>query len=346
MSRRVRPLVIVLLLLIILLVFGIFRARSTESFVGGELPSTASSTDLTYAVYRDPETGLYGVRDSTGRVRIAPEWEMLNSVSADRYIAGGRIGRTMLYGMIDLEEKLIIPQVCRSINSLGYGVLAAELAADGTYLFYNRSGALIFPDSWDTYTLTGKTLRLFDTQRYLTGTLVSDDIAVSAVRLTVPMLNRRLSLSLEEDVLAEIQGYSAAEDALTVSAVYLGAMLRDDYAAAYPLIRSDAYREAVHSGLFAGCSLQDLTATGCSVFADTESGYRLDFTVTYTRVITPSVGEIPAVTETCARDLTLELTQSAEGNPVLRRVIYSEEYDSDLPKGETENEESSSHHGQ
>lgn len=333
MSRRVRPLVIVLLLLILLLAFGIFRAHSTESLHVGELPHTAVGSELTYAVYLDPGTGQYGVRDSTGRIRIAPEWETINRVASDCYIVGSRIDRTMRYGMIDLEEKLIIPQVCRSITSLGYGVLAAELDADGTYLFYNRSGTLIFPDSWETYTLTGTTIRLFDTQRHLTGTLVSDDIEISAVRLTVPMLNRKLSLSLDADALGA-DDYTAAEDAFSACAVYLGAMIRDDYAAAYPLIRPDAYRETVYSGLFAGCSLKELTADGFSAFQDTERGYSLTFTMTYTRVITPSKGEDAAVTETCTRHLTLELTRSEEGGLMIRRAEYSDEIKPDQPKGE------------
>lgn len=345
MSRRVRPLVIVLLLLILLLLFGIFRARSTESLNVGELPSVPSSSELTYAVYLDSETNLYGVRDSTGRVRIAPEWEMLNIVSQDCYIAGSKIGKTVQYGMIDLEEKLVIPQVCRSITSLGYGVLAAELSADGTYLFYNRRGELIFPDSWETYTLTGTTLRLFGAQRNLTGTLVSGGVQVTSVRLSVPMLNRKLSLSFDERTLEEAGGYWKAEDVFSVSAAYLGAMLRDDYTAAYPLIRSDAYREAVHNGLFAACSLREITPVGFSVFTDTETGYRMEYTVTYSRVITPSVGEIPAVTEIRSRNLTLELIRGAEGTPLVRRVLYTEETGSDQPKGE-EYEESSSNHGQ
>lgn len=327
MSSRLKPLAAVLILLILLLGAGLVRAKVQLTKDTGESLDDGPAADISYSVYLDEGTGLYGVMDSAGRMMIAPVWTKLTAIAGSgqgHYIAGRSVGRRLLYGMINLDEKLVIPVVYQSISPVGSRVLAAQTAEDNTFLFYNTDGVLLFQEAFESYNQSGTTLNLFCQDLNCSAELEGGGLRLTALRATTPMLSKRLSMSFTEDEIAAVQHYTVLPKITAVSAQYLGAMILDNYNAAYAITAVGAYQDVIHSGLFRDCTQVTVEQSASRAFETTESyRYTASFTLGYTRVLETMNGT--ARTAQCRRAVTLSMTFDADGALLIDRVVIGDE---------------------
>ncbi len=332
MNQRTKLLVGILMLMLLLLLAGLIRVALETTKSAGSSPhadNSAAHTAVTSEIFQDPETGLYGVRDTLEHVLVEPRWRQLSFASDTTLIAADRIGGTLLYGMLDLEETILVPFACRTIASFSPSLLQATLQADDTVIFYRTDGSPVFENAWDSCTRKGDVLELqrgrdlyvaritenVPTRDLYVEQIMGNGLTMTELHLKTAVAGCPVAFDIPRSSIAEARSYTVFPQISELMTQYLTAVVTNDYAPVYSLANAESYNAVIREGLFTSKTLNRIAVQ--SVTADeTDTIYRYTCRVTlYYTAETPEPEVAPreaamnlTVTMQCGTDGTLQLS--------------------------------------
>ena len=318
MNQRTKLLVGILSVMLLLLLAGLIRFALETTKSAGSSPhadNSAAHTAVTSEIFQDPETGLYGVRDTLEHVLVEPRWRQLSFASDTTLIAADRIGGTLLYGMIDLEETILVPFACRTIASFSPSLLQATLQADDTVIFYRTDGSPVFENAWDSCTRKGDMLELQRGRDLYVAQITGTGLTMTELHLKTAVGGCPIVLDIPRSSIAEARSYTVFPQISELLTQYLIAVVTNDYAPVYSLANAESYNAVIREGLFTNKTLNRIAFQ--SVTADEKDTiYRYTCRVTlYYTADTPEPDAAPreaamnlAVTMQCGADGSLQLS--------------------------------------
>lgn len=149
-------------------------------------------------------SGLYGIIDSSDRIIVAPEWKELSFADNEKCIGEAELKNTLLSGCIDYEGNIVIPFIYKSINKHLIGSLVfytSEVAADGSWVIYDKNFNPYFKHSWKDCAVNGNTLTLTDDNGVFTYSIGSEAMALSNAVVYGNALGCDYSFNVESRVL-------------------------------------------------------------------------------------------------------------------------------------------------
>ena len=137
MSKHMRLVVSVLFIVVIFLAIAITRFySSTSKHTAGrsdqnDIERRLSADAAGNRIFED-SSGLFGVIDSDDRVIVPAEWQELSFAGEGKCIASKRIGGVLLKGCVDYEGNVIVPFIYQSITAREIGSINIYTAESGT----------------------------------------------------------------------------------------------------------------------------------------------------------------------------------------------------------------------
>lgn len=209
MNKHMKIVVSVLFIVIILLMVAIsrFYSDTTKTTKNGsaqtDIEKKHGSDALGNRIFEN-SSGLYGVIDSSDRVIAAPEWNELSFADNGKCIARAQIKNTLLSGCIDYEGNVVIPLIYKDINKHLSGTFlfyTAEVAADGSWVVYDKNFIPYFKHSWKECAVNGNTLTLADDNGVFTYSIGSEGMALSKAVVSGNALDCDYSFNVESRIL-------------------------------------------------------------------------------------------------------------------------------------------------
>ncbi len=164
MNKHTRTIVVVLFVILILLAAAIIIFH-VDVNKAGDYPAdrTTASDDVSddgSRIFRDEESGRYGLMDESSNIILDAEWQSLTEIGSRCFLAELRSSAQTLVGVIDNEGSIVVPFVYAEMERLTDFLYVGKLAADGKYFFYDAGFRLLLPESWEEYSLIDETLHL------------------------------------------------------------------------------------------------------------------------------------------------------------------------------------------
>ena len=220
MERRMKPLIIVLLSLLLCLGAATgSRVTPAESTP----PAQAQTQTDSKAVVLYAENGLWGAKTAGGRVLIEPAWYYLRKMSSSVLIARKSGGANDRYGLLSTDGDLRAPLIYTSFHQLTDDIWAAELTETGSsreqYHLYREDGTRWQDAVWDTCTCADGLLTLTSGQNSFSYAVTEDgwqrqawhsEHSVGIHTLRMEWDEAQLSLLPEDEILLELGDAAAA----------------------------------------------------------------------------------------------------------------------------------------
>lgn len=209
MNKHMKIVVSTLFIVIILLTVAIsrFYSDTTKTTKKGsaqtDIEKTHGSDALGNKIFEN-SGGLYGIIDSSERIIVAPEWSELSFADNGKCIAKTKLKNTLLSGCIDYEGNIVIPLIYKNINKNLSGNLlfyTAEVAADGSWVVYDKNFNPCFKHSWKECAINGNTLTLADNNGVFTYSVGSEGMVLSNAVVYGNVLGCDYSFNVESRVL-------------------------------------------------------------------------------------------------------------------------------------------------
>ncbi len=246
MTRRIRLLVLVLAVMILALAAGLIKLNLDTSQDTGDTKSPQQSAGREgYYIFQDDDTGLYGVRNENERVLVDAEWDSLSFAGEQTLLVSRRTGGALRYGMIQINENVLIPFAYSSITSLTGQILAAVTAEDGKTILYSTEGQQLLSQAWDSCTMEEGILRLMSGTAQYTAEVSGTEIRMTAITMRMVLAGQPLYFSFDASDLAGVENYTVLSELAQISHQYLKAMLKRDYSDIYSITAADSYSEVI-----------------------------------------------------------------------------------------------------
>lgn len=260
MTKRIKPLVFLLVAALLVLMVGLIRFRY-QNDQSADTPDIDKTLASDFLVFQNEETDMYGVQDAGGRIVIEPVWPALEFASDETCIAAMEVEGSLVYGMLDLEETIRIPFVYAKITQPAKNLLVAVTAADATKVLYDLSGTPLFSEAWDSCQIEGETLVLTHGQHQYTALLSKDGARMTTVKPQVTVGGFPLRFSFDEEALAKVHDYRIYPKIAELTEQYLNALLSGDLSQIYSYTSSDSYDKLVLTNFLTDSTLSQITVS-------------------------------------------------------------------------------------
>lgn len=245
MTRRIRLLMLVLAVVIAALATGLIKLNLDTSRETGDSKHIQTAGREGYYIFQDDDTGLYGVRNENERVLVDAEWNTLSFAGEQTLLVSRRTGGALRYGMIQINENVLIPFAYSSITSLNGQILAAVTAEDGKTILYNTDGQQLLAQAWDSCVPEDGVLRLMSGKAQYTAEVTGSTVSVTAITMRMVLAGEPLYFSFDASDIAEVESYTVLAQIAQLSHQYLQGMLQQDYRDVYSITASDSYSEVI-----------------------------------------------------------------------------------------------------
>ncbi|MBQ9982779.1 MAG: hypothetical protein IJP18_09460 [Oscillospiraceae bacterium] len=154
MSRNIRIISVVLVLVLIFFLSMIFRyyLNVNTTHIKDE-PETNTAKILHEGLYSfKNEKGFYGVKDGQGRIKIDAVWRDIDSISAEKFIVSRYDEQKIRYGIIDINENIVVPFIYSSIVNKSDEYLVGKVdngKENRGYIILSIDGDVLVDEEWD-----------------------------------------------------------------------------------------------------------------------------------------------------------------------------------------------------
>ncbi len=155
MSKNIKIIFVILTVILIAFIILIFRFYFSVNIASkkddSEISIVNELNDDFYSFKNDK--GLYGVKDSQGHIIIQAKWKKIIQLKNDRFIVSKPDSEKNRFGIIDLNENVIVPFIYSSIASQMDEYLIGKVdngkKPEG-YVLFDMHGDTIIEEEWDS----------------------------------------------------------------------------------------------------------------------------------------------------------------------------------------------------
>ena len=155
MSKNIKLIFVILTVILIAFIILIFRFYFSVNIApkkdDSEFSIVNELNDDFYSFKNDK--GLYGVKDSQGHIIIQAQWEKIIQLNNDRFIVSKLDSGKIRYGIIDVNENVMVPFIYSKIFSQMDEYLVGKVdngdSPEG-YVLFDMNGDTIIEEEWDS----------------------------------------------------------------------------------------------------------------------------------------------------------------------------------------------------
>ncbi len=154
MSKNIRIIFVILIVVFVFFVTMIFRFYFNVNTTHlKDEPQTNTVKFLQSGLYSfKNEKGFYGVKDNQGRIKIDAVWRDVDSIGKDKFIVSKYESDAIRYGIIDINENIIVPFIYSSIENKSNEYLLGKVdngKDNGGYIILDTDGNILIDEEWD-----------------------------------------------------------------------------------------------------------------------------------------------------------------------------------------------------
>lgn len=152
MSKNIRVIFVILFVVFIVFTYRIISFYNNDKAVLIRYETESPTiSHLGNNYYSFASEGLYGVKNSNGKVIIEARWKSIDKVGSDCFAASVMTQAGIRYGIIDSSEDIVVPFVYKAFEKSSKEVIFAETPR-GKYVLFDYCGNTIINGEWDKIT--------------------------------------------------------------------------------------------------------------------------------------------------------------------------------------------------
>jgi len=295
-SRTIKAIFFLLTLIFLIFLYQIVRFYSDENTVLRSVePEAPTISNLGSGYYSFGEGGIYGVKNSSGKIIIEARWKSVERIGVDRFAVSRMESGGLRYGIIDNTGNIIVPFIYTEFERYNNEIIIARTENERFVLFDYCGNALV-NEEWDKISKNYKTKSLAaggnyiqlekDKNLYRIAADENGRLVMSDIRLQKELFGEKCLVRIDNTSVAPgfdgiINLYGEIFD---TSVEYIGAVFSGDSMKVKSLSFNGEYRELMLEGfsLRGGTLLK--AETPVPVIKDLPGGavdYRCSAAVTY-----------------------------------------------------------------